>query len=90
MDIDNKLSILEGKSTIISLGSKAIFIKIGIAVVSGILLSYIIKPVYTLDLKWDKKEGKISQTLNYKNFSICSVILIVCVFLGINQLSYFN
>ena len=58
MDIDNKLSILEGKSTIISLGSKAIFIKIGIAVVSGILLSYIIKPVYTLDLKWDKKKER--------------------------------
>jgi len=90
MDIDNQLSLLEGKSTVVQFGSKAIFIKIGISILAGLLLCYLIRPIYVVDTKYDKSEGECKSTINYKNFIIASLLISIGTYFGINRLPYFN
>ena len=90
MDIDSQISMLEGKSTLASFGSKAIFIKLGVSIVIGLVLCYLIKPIYILDISYESKSKEITTKLNYKNFAIGSFLISLGVFLGINQLPYFK
>jgi len=90
MDIDNQLSLLEGKSTIIQFGQKAVFIKIGISLLLGIVLTFLIKPIYVLDITYDKSEGECKPSINYKNFLISSFLISIGAYFAINKLPYFN
>jgi len=90
MDIDNQLSLLEGKSTIVQFGSKAIFIKIGIAILTGLVLCYLIKPIHVVDIEYDKNEKECKTTINYKNFLIASCLISIGTYFGISQLPYFK
>ena len=51
MDIDKQILELEGKSATVSLGSKALFIKIGISLLISLVFLYALRPYYLLSVE---------------------------------------
>ena len=88
-DIDKQLSLLEGKTTFASFGSKVIFIKISIAILLGLALAYFTKSMYVFNIEYNAKDKSIAYSINVKNYLIASIILSVVSYFGIDQLPFF-
>ena len=88
-DIDKQLSLLEGKTTFASFGSKVIFIKISIAILLGLALAYFTKSMYVFNIEYNTKDKSIAYSINVKNYLIASIILSVVSYFGIDQLPFF-
>ena len=88
-DIDKQLSLLEGKTTFASFGSKVIFIKISIAILLGLALAYFTKSMYVFNIEYNTKDKSIAYSINVKNYLIASIILSVISYFGIDQLPFF-
>ena len=88
-DIDKQLSLLEGKTTFASFGSKVIFIKISIAILFGLAIGYFSKSMYVFNIDYNTKDKSISYSINFKNYLIASLILSVISYFIIDQLPFF-
>lgn len=88
-DIDKQLSLLEGKSTFASFGSKVIFIKISVAILLGLAIGYFSKSMYVFNIEYNAKDKSISYSINFKNYLIASLILSVMSYFVIDQLPFF-
>ncbi len=74
MDIDKQIQALEGKSIPISLGSKTVFMKIGISLVISVVFLYALRPYYLLKIEHDTAEKKCVAKVNMKYFTITTLI----------------
>ena len=90
MDLDKQISALEGKSTFINLGSKAIFVRIGISIVFSFFIIYISKSLHIFTAQYDTREKEIKLSLNYKNFLIASSLCSILIFFILGNSSYFD
>jgi hypothetical protein len=90
MDLDKQISALEGKSTFVNLGSKAIFVRLGISLVFSFFIIYISKSLHVFTAEYDSKEKEIKLSLNYKNFLIASTLCSVLIFFILGHTSYFE
>ncbi len=89
MDIDKQILELEGKSAVMSLGSKALFIKIGISIVISIVFLYAIRPYYLLSVEADPVEQKCVAKLKMKRFAAVSLIFSVGIYFLIQRMNIF-
>ena len=90
MDIDKQILELEGKSAVMSLGSKALFIKIGISIVISIVFLYAIRPYYLLSVEADPVEQKCVAKLKMKRFVAVSLIFSVGIYFLIQRMNIFS
>jgi len=80
MDIDKQIQALEGKSLPITLGSKTVFMKIGISLIISIIFLYILRPYYLLRIEADTVEKKCVAKLNMKYFTITALLFTGAIF----------
>lgn len=90
MDIDKQIQALEGKTIPISLGSKTVFMKIGISLVISIVFLYALRPYYLLKLETDPTEKKCVAKLNMKYFTITTIIFTGGIFYLLQQINVFT
>ena len=90
MDIDKQILELEGKTAVMSLGSKALFIKIGLSLVISIIFLYAIRPYYLLSVEADTVEQKCVAKLKMKRFVAVSLIFSVGVYFLIQRMNIFS
>lgn len=90
MDIDKQIQLLEGKSLPISLGSKTIFMKIGISLIISIVFLYILRPYYLLRIEADTAEKKCVAKLNMKYFAITSIVFTGAIFYFLQKYNVFT
>jgi hypothetical protein len=90
MDLDKQISELEGKTSFINLGSKAIFVRIGISLVISSFLIYKSKSLIVFNAEYDQNEDDIKLNINYKNFIIVTIIFAFVLFFLIGYIPYFK
>lgn len=90
MDIDKQIQALEGKSIPISLGSKTVFMKIGISLVISIVFLYALRPYYLLKIEADPTDKKCVAKLNMKYFVITSLVFTGGIFYILQQMNVFT
>jgi hypothetical protein len=90
MDIDKQILELEGKTAVMSLGSKALFIKIGLSLVISIIFLYAIRPYYLLSVEADAVEQKCVAKLKMKRFVAVSLIFSVGIYFLIDRMNIFS
>lgn len=90
MDIDKQIQLLEGKSLPISLGSKTIFMKIGISLIISIIFLYILRPYYLLRIEADSVDKKCVAKLNMKYFAITSIVFTGAIFYFLQKYNVFT
>lgn len=90
MDIDKQIQALEGKSIPISLGSKTVFMKIGISLVISIVFLYALRPYYLLKIEADPTDKKCVAKLNMKYFAITSIVFTGGIFYLLQQMNVFT
>lgn len=90
MDIDKQILALEGKSVSISLGSKAIFFKIGISLILSLVTLYVIRPYFLLNIQADPAQQKCVAKLKIKHFLVCSIILTIGIFYSLQRMNIFT
>ena len=90
MDIDKQIQALEGKSIPISLGSKTIFMKIGISLVISLVFLYALRPYYLLKIEADPTDKKCVAKLNMKYFSITALIFTGGIFYLLQKMNVFT
>lgn len=91
MDIDKQIAELEGKTTLIpNFGSKTIFIKIGVSLLTGFLLTYIVRPYYLLNIEEDPSQQKCVATLKMKYYILTSFILSIGIFFTLPKFGILN
>jgi len=74
MDIDKQILALEGKSVMVSLNSKSLFLKIGISLVLSLVFMYALRPYYLLNIEPDNISKKCVAKLNMKYYALSSFI----------------
>jgi hypothetical protein len=89
MDIDKQILELEGRTTVASLGSKALIIKIGVSLVSSIVFLYALRPYYLLSVEADPVEQKCVAKLKLKRFIVVSIIFSVGLYFLIERMNIF-
>ena len=89
MDIDKQILELEGKSATVSLGSKALFIKIGISVLISLVFLYAVRPYYLLSVEADPVEQKCVAKLKMKRFISVSLVFSVGIYFLIQRMNIF-
>ena len=89
MDIDKQILELEGKTASVSLGSKALFIKIGLSLLISVVFLYVIRPYYVLSIEADPVEKKCVAKIKYQRFCIISVIFTVGIYFMIERMNIF-
>ncbi len=89
MDIDKQILELEGKSATVSLGSKALFIKIGISLLRSIVFLYALRPYYLLSVEADPVEQKCVAKLKLKRFIPVSLVFSVGIYFLIQRMNIF-
>jgi hypothetical protein len=90
MDIDKQILALEGRSVSISLGSKAIFFKIGISLILSLVILYIIRPYYLLNIQADPAQQKCVAKIKIKYFILSSILLAVGIFFSLQRMNIFT
>ena len=90
MDIDKQIQALEGKSIPISLGSKTVFMKIGISLVISVIFLYALRPYYLLKIEHDPTEKKCVAKLNMKYFAITALIFTGGIFYLLQKMNVFT
>jgi hypothetical protein len=90
MDIDKQIQALEGKSIPISLGSKTVFMKIGISLVVSVVFLYALRPYYLLKIEADPAEKKCVAKLNMKYFSITTLFFTGGIFYLLQKMNVFT
>ena len=90
MDIDKQIQALEGKSIPISLGSKTVFMKIGISLVISVIFLYALRPYYLLKIEADPTEKKCVAKLNMKYFTITTLLFTGGIFYLLQQMNVFT
>ncbi len=89
MDLDKQILELEGKSVVVSLGSKALIIKIGISLVTSIIFLYALRPYYLLSVEADPIEQKCVAKLKMKRFVLVSLIFSIGIYFLIERMNIF-
>ena len=89
MDIDKQILELEGRTAVVSLGSKSLIIKIGISLVSSIVFLYALRPYYLLSVESDPVEQKCVAKLKMKRFILVSIIFSVGIYFLIERMNIF-
>ena len=89
MDIDKQILELEGKSVVVSLGSKALIMKVGISLVTSVLFLYALRPYYLLSIEADPVERKCVAKIKIKYFVIVSLIFSVAIYFLIQRINIF-
>lgn len=89
MDIDKQILELEGKTPSVSLGSKALFIKIGISVVISLVFLYAVRPYYLLSVEADPVEQKCVAKLKWKRFIAVSLVFSIGIYFLIQRMNIF-
>ena len=90
MDLDKQIAELEGKSAFVNIGSKAIFVKIGISTVISSIIIFLIKPLMVYKAEYDQKDKTIKYKMKFKNFMMGYILLGIIIFFIITKLNYFN
>jgi len=90
MDIDDQISSLQGKSTSLKLGSKKIFVQIGVSLVLSIVLLYISKPRYILNIFYDEDEQEIKIKINMSKMLKVSLIVSIIIFFALKKSPFFT
>jgi hypothetical protein len=80
MDIDKKISLLEGKQLNQILSSKTNSIKIIIFFVLGSILTYIIKPISIYNIYIDTKTNEIKKELITIKFILFSIVFSIILY----------
>ena len=89
MDIDKQIMELEGKSVMVSLGSKALIIKIGVSLVTSFIFLYALRPYYLLSIEADPVERKCVAKIKMSRFVIVSLIFSVAIYFLIQRINIF-
>jgi hypothetical protein len=90
MDIDDQISSLQGKTTSLKLGSKKIFVQIGVSLVLSIILLYISKPRYILNIFYDEDEQEIKIKINMSKMLKVSLIVSIIIFFALKKSPFFT
>jgi len=88
MDIDKQIASLESKSVFSfdsSSSPKLIIAKLSALFVVGIILTYMIKPMMIVKLKFDGETQRCSYEIIKKKFLIVSIIMTILLFFVISQ-----
>jgi hypothetical protein len=88
MDIDKQIASLESKNVFSfdsSSSPKLIIAKLSALFVLGIILTYMIKPMFVIKLKFDGETQRCSYEIIKKKFLIVSVIMTIMLFFIISQ-----
>ncbi len=90
MDIDRQIQSLEGKIMPITIGSKSLFIKIGICLIVSIILLYLLRPYYLLKIEADKIENKCVAKINIKYFALTTILFTAGIFYFLQKYDIFT
>lgn len=82
MDIDKQINSLERVSLFQNESTRVLVLKIISMFLFSLLLVYIIKPVYILDIKHNQVDDTCNHSLLKKRFIIVSSVVFVSVFLA--------
>lgn len=82
MDIDKEITSLERNGIFTtSDSSKLIVIKGSLLLLTSLAITYVIKPIYILQLKYDPTSKDCSYSILKKRFLIVSVIIFIILYL---------
>jgi hypothetical protein len=90
MDIDKQIQALEGRTLPVTLGSKTIFMKIGICLIISIIILYLVRPYYLLRIESDTVDKKCVAKINMKYFTVTSIVFTGVIFYTLQKYNVFT